>query len=163
MYDGRSGSFTQVSGFVRPGTYYVNVHKWHGRAGSYQIKSDFLTPPSANDVEGNDTPASATQATLNGTMTGHLGYFSNGTYDTDDWWKFTVPADGKVVVQVTSDSVIGLVLFLIWISPFSMSTEPQTSSMTASMGSFPNALCTCGLGFSMHTFIVGRGTVAAIR
>ena len=105
LYDGRTGSFSQVSGFVRPGTYYVNVHKWHGRAGSYQIKSDFFPPVSSNDVEGNDTFSAATQATVNGTVTGHLGYFSNGTYDMDDWWKFSVPSDGKVVVQVTSDSV----------------------------------------------------------
>jgi hypothetical protein len=105
MFDGRSGVFTQVSSFVRPGTYYVDVHKWHGRAGSYQIKSDFFTPPLTNDVEGNDTPSTATQAPINGTVTGHLGYFSNGTTDMDDYWKFTVPADGKVVVQVTSDSL----------------------------------------------------------
>jgi hypothetical protein len=105
IFDGRSGVFTQVGAFVRPGTYYVDAHKWHGRAGSYQIKSDFFTPPLTNDVEGNDTPSSATQAPINGTVTGHLGYFSSGTTDMDDYWKFTVPADGKVVVQVTSDSV----------------------------------------------------------
>jgi hypothetical protein len=105
MYDGRFGTFTQVSAFVRPGTYYVDVHKWHGRAGSYQIKSDFFTPPLANDVEGNDSPSTASQAIVNGTVTGHLGYFSNGTTDMDDYWKFTVPSDGKVVVQVTSDSL----------------------------------------------------------
>jgi hypothetical protein len=105
MYDGRSGTFSQVSSFVRPGTYFVNVHKWHGRGGSYQIKSDFFTPPLANDAEGNDSPSTSSQATLNGTVTGHLGYFSNSTTDMDDYWKFTVPSNGKVVVQVTSDSV----------------------------------------------------------
>jgi hypothetical protein len=105
IFDGRSGVFTQVSSFVRPGTYYVNVHKWHGRAGSYLIKSDFFTPPLINDAEGNDSSPTATQAPINGTVTGHLGYFSNAKTDLDDYWKFTVPADGKVVVQVTSDSV----------------------------------------------------------
>ncbi len=105
VYDGRYGTFTQVSAFVRPGTYYVDVHKWHGRGGSYQIKSDFFTPPLANDVEGNDSPSTASQAIVNGTVTGHLGYFSNGATDMDDYWKFIVPSDGKVVVQVTSDSL----------------------------------------------------------
>ena len=105
MFDGRSGSFSQVSEFVRPGTYFVNLHRWHGRGGSYQIKADFFVPPGANDGEGNDSPSTATQTTVDNTTWGHLGYFSNGTTDVDDWWKFTVPSDGKIFVQVTGDSL----------------------------------------------------------
>src|SRR3990172_1410142 len=35
----------------------------------------------------------------NGTVTGHIGYFSNGVTDQGDYWKFTIPVNGKVVVQ----------------------------------------------------------------
>jgi hypothetical protein len=105
VFDGRTGSFSQVSGFLRPGTYYVDVRKWHGRAGSYQIKAEFFAPPLSNDVEGNDSPTTATPMLVNATVTGHLGYFSNNNTDMDDYWKFVVPSDGKVVAQVTSDSL----------------------------------------------------------
>ena len=102
--DGRYGTFSQVSGFVRPGTYYVKVHKWLGRAGSYEIKSDFFPPPLANDAEGNDTYQTASTVLVNSTVTGHLGYLKGGFTDTQDFWKFVVPNDGKITVQVTSDS-----------------------------------------------------------
>jgi hypothetical protein len=42
---------------------------------------------------------------VNGSVTGHLGYYGNGTTDSEDYWKFTTTSDGKVVVQVTSDSL----------------------------------------------------------
>jgi len=103
--DGRSGTFSQVDAFVRPGTYYVRVNRWSGRGGSYEIKSEFFTPPSANDTEGNDSPQTASTSVVNGSVTGHLGYFSNGTTDTQDYWKFTTTGDGKVTVRVTSDSL----------------------------------------------------------
>lgn len=102
--DGRSGTFSQVAEFLRPGTYYVKVHRWLGGGGGYEIKSDFFTPPLANDTEGNDTYQTASTVTVNGSATGHLGYYSNGTTDNDDYWKFTTTSDGKVVVRVVSDS-----------------------------------------------------------
>lgn len=103
--DGRAGTFSQVDYFLRPGTYYVRVYRWAGRAGTYQIKSDFFAPPLAADPEGNDDAQNATTATNNGTATGHLGFFSNGTSDTQDYWKFTTTADTKVTLQVTGDSL----------------------------------------------------------
>jgi len=103
--DGRSGTFSQVARFLRPGTYYVRVWRWSGRAGSYEIKSESFPPPLANDVEGNDTWQTATTATVNGSVTGHIGYYSNGSTDTEDYWKFTIPSNGKVTVRVVSDSL----------------------------------------------------------
>ena len=103
--DGRYGTFSQVDAFVRPGTYYVRVNRWQGRGGSYDIKSEFFTPTLGNDTEGNDSPGTASAATINGSVTGHLGYQSNGTTDTQDYWKFTTSADGKVIVRAVSDSL----------------------------------------------------------
>lgn len=100
-----SGTFSQAAAFLRPGTYYVKVYRGGGRAGSYEIKADLFPPGRANDVEGNDTYQTASAATVNGTVTGHIGYFSDGVTDQGDYWKFTIPGNGKVVVQVTNDSL----------------------------------------------------------
>jgi hypothetical protein len=104
-WDGRDGTFSQVDAFVRPGTYFVKVNHWIGRGGSYQITSEFFAPPLANDVEGNDSYSTASTAPVNGSVTGHLGYYSNGTTDYNDYWKFTTTSDGRITVQVTSDSL----------------------------------------------------------
>lgn len=103
--DGRTGTFSQVAAFLRPGTYYVKVYLWSGRAGSYEIKAEHFPPPLANDAEGNDSWQTATVVSINGSATGHLGYYSNGTTDTEDYWKFTVPSNGKVTVRVVGDSL----------------------------------------------------------
>ena len=104
--DGRSGTFSQVDAFLRPGTYFIRVNRWAGRGGSYEINSEFFTPPLTNEAaEGNDTYQTASTVVVNGSVTGHLGYFSNGTTDTQDYWKFTITGDGKVSVRVTSDSL----------------------------------------------------------
>ena len=103
--DSRTGTFSQAGAFLRPGTYYIRTYRGYARAGSYEIKSDFFPPPRANDVEGNDSYQTATPATVNGTVTGHLGYYSNGTTDAQDYWKFTIPGNGKVVVKITNDSL----------------------------------------------------------
>jgi len=104
--DGRSGTFSQVDAFLRPGTYFVKVNRWTGRGGSYDIKSEFFAPPLANETtESNETYQTSSTAVVNGSVTGHLGYFTNGLTDTQDYWKFSITADGKVSVQVTSDSL----------------------------------------------------------
>jgi hypothetical protein len=103
--DSRSGTFSQAAAFLRPGTYYVKLYRGNGRAGSYEIKVDLFPPGRANDVEGNDTYQTASTATINGTVTGHIGYSSDGVTDQGDYWKFTIPGNGKVVVQITNDSL----------------------------------------------------------
>jgi hypothetical protein len=103
--DSRAGTFSQVDHFVGPGIYYVRVYRWSGRAGSYDIKSEFFTPPLANDQDGNDSYQTASIVTVNGSATGHIGYYANSTTDNDDYWKFTTTSDGKVVVRVVSDSL----------------------------------------------------------
>jgi hypothetical protein len=103
--DNQYGTFSQVDLFLRPGTYYVRVWIWSGTAGSYEIKSDFFAPPLGNDQDGNDTYQTALTVPVNGSATGHLGYFSNNTWDYDDYWKFTTTTDGKIVVTAVSDSL----------------------------------------------------------
>jgi len=103
--DTRYGTFSQVDYFLRPGTYFLRVWHWDGRAGSYEIKSEFFTPPLANDQEGNDSYQSSLSMPVNGSVTGHLGYYGNGQRDNDDYWKFTTTTDGKIVITTVSDSL----------------------------------------------------------
>ena len=103
--DYRSGTFSQVDSYVRPGTYFVRVYRWSGRAGTYTIKSDFFSPTLANDQEGNDSYQTAVAVSMNSSMTGHLGFYSNGTTDTDDYWKFTTTSDGRIVITTVNDSL----------------------------------------------------------
>jgi len=100
-----SGTFSQAAAFLRPGSYYVKLYRGNGRAGSYEIKADLFPPGRANDVEGNDSYQTGSTATINGTVTGHIGYFSDGVADPGDYWKFTIPGNGKIVVQITNDSL----------------------------------------------------------
>jgi hypothetical protein len=104
-YDFRAGTFSEVWHFVRAGTYFAHVWLVAGRAASYQITSEFFPPSRANDVDGNDSPQTATPAIVNGTVTGHIYYLSGGIFDADDYWKFTLPADGKLTVQLFADSL----------------------------------------------------------
>jgi hypothetical protein len=104
-YDFRTGTYSEVWQFVRAGTYYVHVGLVDGRAGSYQITSELTAPSRPNDPDGNDSPQTASSAVLNGTVTGRINYLCGSIFDSDDYWKFTLPGDGKVTIQLTSDSL----------------------------------------------------------
>jgi hypothetical protein len=105
LYDGRSGTYSEVYGFLKPGTYYVKVYLWSGTTGTYTIASTFTSPSRPTDAELNDTYSTATSATLNGMSTGHLGFSGSGSQDVVDYWKITTTQDGWLRVQVTSDSL----------------------------------------------------------
>jgi hypothetical protein len=106
--DQRLSPFSQVAAFVRPGTYYIRIHRWTGRAGTYDITSELTTPPRANDTEGNDVFARAGVISLNVPGTGHIGYYSNGFTDYVDYWKITAPTGDSIYVHVTSDVSLDL-------------------------------------------------------
>lgn len=101
--DQRLSPFSQVAAFVRPGTYYVRIHRWTGRAGTYDITSELTTPPRANDTEGNDSFARAGVMSLNVPGTGHIGYYSNAFTDYVDYWKINASTGDSIYVHVTSD------------------------------------------------------------
>ncbi len=89
------------------GTYYIKTFRYSGY-GSYTITSNFTPAKYQNDLEPNDSASVATQFVLNGTETGHLGFYSLGKTDIYDWRKITVPSDGKLVIATLSDSTIEL-------------------------------------------------------
>ncbi|MDD5473233.1 MAG: T9SS type A sorting domain-containing protein [Candidatus Methanoperedens sp.] len=89
-----------VSSNLKAGTYFVRVSRVSG-AWSYTLSNTFTPAPLANDPEPNDGYTSANVLTLNGQTTGHLGYFSNGITDMEDWWKVTTTQEGNLAVGIT--------------------------------------------------------------
>lgn len=89
------------------GIYYVKALRYEG-SGNYSIASVFTACPLLADPSTNQTASNATALPLNAESTGHLGYYTAGNTDEDDWWKVTVPADGKLVINSTSDIALDL-------------------------------------------------------
>ena len=87
------------------GTYYIKTSRWSG-GGSYTITNHFIPANFQNDSEPNDSAQVAVTLSLNGSATGHLGYYSEGYTDPSDWWKITVPSDGKLIIATLSDPTL---------------------------------------------------------
>jgi hypothetical protein len=105
--DGGTGTFSQVDAYLRPGTYFVKVYLWHGRAGTYEIKPELLLSPSvANDPEPNDSYTAASTLVFGTASTGHIGYRTNNLTDTQDYWRLVAPSSDSIYVHVTSDSTL---------------------------------------------------------
>lgn len=92
------------------GTYYIRVYQYSG-TGSYSITSTFTSASYDTDPENNNEAVNATVLAPNGNDTGHLGYlYSN--WDSDDYWKITVPQDGKLVVSTVADTTLDIDLYM---------------------------------------------------
>jgi hypothetical protein len=79
------------------GTYYVRIDRSTG-GGNYSISNTF-TPTSFNvEQEPNDTPGQSLTLDANGSDRGHLGFYGNALTDNIDWWKVTIPKDGKLLI-----------------------------------------------------------------
>jgi hypothetical protein len=103
--DNGSGLNSEVFGFVAQGTYYLRVYRWTGTSGTYTVTTSFTSPTRFTDPESNNTIGGAVTLSPSGTSTGHLGYFSTGKTDNDDYWRITTTQDGWLRVQVRSDSL----------------------------------------------------------
>ncbi len=103
--DAGTSTFSEVSWPLRPGTYYVYVNYWSGRGGSYELRADLFPPPRPNDTEGNDSPSTATMLVHGVESSGHIGYYSNGSTDTQDYWRIVAPSNDSLYVHVVSDDV----------------------------------------------------------
>jgi hypothetical protein len=82
------------------GTYYVRIYAT--QYNSYQVKNTLILPPYANDVEPNNTFATAYRLNNRPTRTGHISYRENlGTYNTDDYYKVTMYSAGSCSMDIT--------------------------------------------------------------
>ncbi|MCD6308180.1 MAG: hypothetical protein J7M24_04205, partial [Candidatus Latescibacteria bacterium] len=87
------------------GTYYVRITRGYYRevaAGSYTISAT-VTPTSLDeDTESNDTAPEAVTLPLDGSATGHIGYWSTEKTDDTDWYVVTTTGDGTLTVDTES-------------------------------------------------------------
>lgn len=113
-YNGGWGVNTSVNfDYLLPGTYYIKAVRWTG-AGTYTITSAFTPTALPVETEPNDTVEGAQTIPLNGTDTGHLGFYGNGYTDTVDWWEVTILKDGKLVVETTADASDPQLTIMLW-------------------------------------------------
>jgi hypothetical protein len=75
------------------GTYYAIVYAGGGSFSGYTLSNTFTAAPYTNDVESNNTPATAAVLNNNPTKSGHIGYrYNGGGIDDYDYWKITMNA-----------------------------------------------------------------------
>ncbi|HNW50638.1 MAG TPA: T9SS type A sorting domain-containing protein [Prolixibacteraceae bacterium] len=88
---------------LKAGTYYIRVGG--GGFGSYTLKNTFTATaiPNGNDTEPDDTPAQANPLTINGSTTGHINYYGNGSLDYYDWFTFSTSAKGTLTIRAVPE------------------------------------------------------------
>ncbi len=87
------------------GTYYVRVNTYYNDGfAPYTLSDSLFTPDQANDPEPNNTKAQAVIFAPNSTITGHSNYYYNNLRDTFDWYSITIPKDGNININYTSNN-----------------------------------------------------------
>jgi len=90
---------------LMPGTYYIKVPLW-SNYGSYSLTTKFTPAAYDVEVEPNDSAKNALILNVNDSATAHMGYYTNNYTDLTDWYKFTIPQDGKIEVSVKCTSTL---------------------------------------------------------
>jgi PKD-like domain/Putative metal-binding motif/Secretion system C-terminal sorting domain/Bacterial pre-peptidase C-terminal domain len=86
------------------GTYYAVVYAGSAFS-SYTLANTLTVAPFNNDVESNNTFATASILNNNTSKQGHIGYrFNGGTIDTDDYWKVTMNSTDSLRLDLTFTS-----------------------------------------------------------
>ncbi len=85
------------------GTYYVKIYAYDVNNGfaPYTLSDSLFTTGIENDIEPNNTLAQSGLLTLDGSTTGHIGYYYNHYRDSADWYKVTTNADGLLRLRLT--------------------------------------------------------------
>ena len=107
---GGSDTLTYVN--LAAGTYYLCIINWNFSYGSYTFNISYTPALLNNDTEPNSTFTEANLLTINTETTGHIGYYSNYVTDYDDWYKFTLPADSKILVTETTSENLNSAIYL---------------------------------------------------
>ncbi len=91
--------------------YYIKVARKAG-TGNFTISSEFTPTSLENDTEPNGTANNAAVIEIDGSDTGHLGYYSLGIYDSYDWWEMTSTSNGSLIVSTASDETLDIDLYI---------------------------------------------------
>ncbi|MDP4180277.1 MAG: stalk domain-containing protein [Bacillota bacterium] len=107
---GGSGQTVNLIRGLMAGTYYVSIiRNWGDGSGAYTLTSSFSAEAKTIDKEDNNSYLNAVAAENNKSITGHLAFTSqNGVVDKADWYKFTVPSDGKFQMVLVSDPSLNI-------------------------------------------------------
>ncbi len=95
-----SNTFTMDG--LAAGTYYMHVYAAINQTTIYGITATLAQPSQANDAEPDSTFKQALTLPLNGSATGHIGYYYNNHKDSSDWYKIKTTADGMLTIHVNS-------------------------------------------------------------
>lgn len=120
LYDSaKANSYPHACGYTSPlgpwglkaGSYYLKVWTNSTGRGTYNVSTSVVAQTVANDVEPNNTAATATNVTSSGTYTGHIGYWNiagSQNYDTDweDWRRITLASATTLSVTYTRDQAL---------------------------------------------------------
>lgn len=97
---------------LRPGKYFVKAVKYSGY-GSYKITAEFKKAKLANDIEPNDNLSLAFLINPDVVYPGHLGYYSDGITDENDYYKLILSSNwDSLYVRTDSDSTLEIDLAL---------------------------------------------------
>lgn len=108
---------------LAPGKYYVRAYRSTGY-GSYKISAEYIVPSMSNDSEPNDDATKAKPIIPDIKLNGHLGYYSNGYTDYEDFYSFTLAAKwDSLYIRTDSDTSLELDLWLF---------NPPTTSIASS-------------------------------
>ncbi|MFT3909298.1 MAG: GEVED domain-containing protein [Ferruginibacter sp.] len=104
-------SFTKTG--LAAGTYYALVFESGNASYSgYTLTNTFTPAPYNNDVEANNTMATASLLNLNPSKSGHIAYrYNGGTVDPDDYWKIIMNTTDSfhVVLNISTNNSNGYV------------------------------------------------------
>ncbi|MCK5789043.1 MAG: hypothetical protein KAH32_08585, partial [Chlamydiia bacterium] len=101
---------TRVAVNLSPGVYHVRLYIAginFSTYGTYTIFTDFKPVTFPGDIEPNDTYENADVLELNKQNSGNLGSRRNGKWDNYDYWKITIPEDGRLTLKDSTESTLG--------------------------------------------------------
>ncbi|HUM48420.1 MAG TPA: hypothetical protein PLD84_15920, partial [Chitinophagales bacterium] len=98
---------TKTHGFdgLAPGTYFIYIYAFTaGQLPAYTVSNALTVAPLTIDTEPNSLYTQANVLPLNGSSTGHVGFYYNGVRDTTDWWKITTLGNGELEMTMVSSN-----------------------------------------------------------
>jgi hypothetical protein len=94
---------------LQAGTYFIRVGG--GGYGSYTLNNIF-TPtsiPTGNDVEPNNSYSQAISISNGLSLTGHIGFWGNGSVDDYDYYSFTLSKKSNITIKANPESSLDVV------------------------------------------------------
>lgn len=92
---------------ILPGTYYIKIPLEDGY-GSYNLSVSFTQASLKDDNEPNDQQSQAQLISLSDTVYARIGYQNAGITDNTDWYKVSIPENGRLTFKFICESTLRL-------------------------------------------------------